>query len=104
MLGIIAIGGKQYNFAKNEAFETEKIEGEIDSIVQLKDILFLQDKDFIFDPLKLSNYAINCRIIKQYRDDKVLIYKKKRRKGYTRKRGHRQYKTILMVENLVNLD
>ena len=54
----------------------------------------------MLDKNELSKYKVNGTIIKQFREDKVIAYKKKRRQGYERKRGHRQYKTLVLIKSI----
>ena len=47
-----------------------------------------------------TGYKVKGTVIKQFRDDKVIAYKKRRRQGYERKRGHRQYKTLVLIKSI----
>ena len=101
MIGIVAFGDKQYKIIPGEACIFEKIDGEEGSKFQLNNLVMLADNDdVILDKDRLNRYKINCEIIKQYREDKVISFKKKRRKDYTNKRGHRQYKTLVLIKNI----
>lgn len=101
MIGIVALGSKQYKIVPGEACIFEKIEGEEGSNIQLKNLVMLSDNDdVILDEERLRRYKVNGEIIKQYREDKVISFKKKRRKDYTNKRGHRQYKTLVLIKSI----
>lgn len=97
---VIKMGDKQHRVVKGEAFECEKIDLPINSEYTIQDIVFIKKGNEILVEDEAKHYKVNCKIIKQFRDDKVIVFKKKRRKGYTRKKGHRQYRTILNVESI----
>lgn len=104
MFGVISFGSKQYKIVPNEGCILEKIEGKEGDNVSLKGLVLLSNNEnVIIDNMVLSGYTVNGTIIKQFRDDKVIAYKKKRRQGYERKRGHRQYKTLVLI-NSIELD
>ena len=101
MFGIIARGDKQYKVVPSEACEFEKIDGAEGDEILLDRLIMLSDKDnVIMEENELSKYSVKGKILKQYRDDKVIVFKKKRRKDYTRKRGHRQYKTLVLIDSI----
>lgn len=106
MFGIIARGDKQYKIIPGEACEFEKIEGKEGDNVILDKLIMLSDKDNVatLEENKLNKYNVNGKILKQYRDNKVIVFKKKRRKDYTRKRGHRQYKTLVLIDSITLKD
>ena len=101
MFGIIALGDKQYKIVPGEACEFEKIEGEAGKELVLDNLIMLSDNDeVILERAALDKYKVKCEIIKQYRENKVISFKKKRRKDYTNKRGHRQYKTLVLIKSI----
>lgn len=101
MFGIIAFGDKQYKIVPNEGCIFEKIEGEEGKDVVLNGLVLLSNNDnVILDKKELSKYKVSGTIIRQFREDKVIAYKKKRRQGYERKRGHRQYKTLVLIKSI----
>lgn len=101
MFGIIAFGDRQYKIVPNEGCIFEKIEGEEGKDVVLNGLVLLSNNDnVVFDKKELSKYKVNGTIIRQFREDKVIAYKKKRRQGYERKRGHRQYKTLVLIKSI----
>jgi large subunit ribosomal protein L21 len=103
MFAVVQFGEKQYKAVVGEAIEIERLDAGIDEKVEIKDILLVvKDNETIIDNNELKKYTVHGKILKEYRDDKVIVFKKKRRKGYVRKRGHRQYKTILLVEDITS--
>jgi large subunit ribosomal protein L21 len=102
MFGIIAVGSKQYKVIPGEACEFEKFDKKEGEDIELKGFVVVDnDGDAVIDAKKLSKYKAVGTILKQYRDDKVMVFKKKRRQGYTRTRGHRQYKTLVLIKEIV---
>ena len=101
MFGIIALGDKQYKVVPGEGCILEKINGNEGDQVELDRLIMIADDDnVILEDSRLNRYKVIGKIIKQYREDKVISFKKKRRKDYTNKRGHRQYKTLVLIKNI----
>ncbi len=98
MYAIIRTGGKQYQVAAGERLRVEKLEGNIGDTVELSDVLAVVDGDDakIGQPV-LEGAKVTARIVEQGKAKKVIVFKKKRRKGYRVKRGHRQMFTSLEI-------
>ena len=99
MFAIVKTGGKQYKVEKNSVIEVEKIEGQTGSKVQLDEVLMIGESSkasFIGTPF-VKGASITAEITGQFRDDKVIVFKKKRRQNYRRKHGHRQNLTELKI-------
>jgi large subunit ribosomal protein L21 len=88
---VIQTGGKQYRVQKNTVLDVELLDAEKDSSVTLTDVLAVSDgsKLTVGTPL-VQGAAVTATVIEQFRGKKVVAFKKKRRKGYKRKVGHRQ--------------
>ncbi len=98
MYAIVSTGGKQYKVAEGDIIDIEKLEAEEGQTVTFGDVLFFNDgKKAVTDPEALSKVTVEGEILKQYRGDKVIVYKFRRRKRYERKRGHRQYLTKVRI-------
>jgi large subunit ribosomal protein L21 len=95
---VIRTGGKQYRVAEGELVKIEKLAGEVGETITLADVLFVggDDEVKIGVPL-LENAKVTGEIVGQGRAKKVIVFKKKRRKSYSRQRGHRQYQTTLKI-------
>jgi len=102
MYAIVRTGGKQYQVACGDMVRVEKLDGEIGQAVDLSEVLLVADGDNvrIGQPL-LADVKVVAKIAHQGRDKKVIIFKKKRRKGYRLRRGHRQSFTALKIEEIV---
>ncbi len=103
MFAVVKTGGKQYKVAKNSIIKVEKIEGTLGSKIELDQILMLGESSkpsFIGTPI-VKGASVTAEIISQFRDDKIIIFKKKRRQHYRRKNGHRQSLTELKILDIV---
>jgi len=102
MYAIIRTGGKQYQVAPGERLRVEKLAGEVGDTVELADVLLVADGSEIKVGRPMVEGAkVTARIIEQDKAKKVLVFKKKRRKGYRLKKGHRQPYTALEVKEIL---
>lgn len=99
MFAIVETGGKQYRVAPNEKIIVEKIEGEAGSKITLNKVLLVtSDKgEVTFGSPTVSNAEVQAEIVKTFKNDKVLIFKKRRRQNSRRKQGHRQQQTQIKI-------
>jgi len=99
MFAVIKTGGKQYKVSKDDIISVEKLLGKPGDQIEIRDVLMLgEDGETpkIGSPL-VENASITAEIIEQGRGAKIIVFKKKRRHNYRRKRGHRQDLTIIKV-------
>ncbi|MBI1911799.1 MAG: 50S ribosomal protein L21 [Deltaproteobacteria bacterium] len=101
MYAVIKTGGKQYRVSQGDVVNVEKLAGEVGTSVELSDVLAVGEGD----TLKVGTPVVDgakvvAEIIEHGKDKKVLIFKKKRRKGYTKKQGHRQLFTSLKITEI----
>ena len=94
MFAVIKTGGKQYKVAPNDIITVEKVEGEAGSKVTLDSVLMVGDK--VGSPT-VPGASVTAEVLEQTKADKVLVFKKKRRKNYRRKNGHRQQVSVLKI-------
>ena len=94
MFAVVRTGGKQYRVAAGDKIVVEKLAGEAGDTVELGDVLLAGEGAELrsTDGLKVS-----AEIIAQAKADKVIVFKKRRRHNYRRKKGHRQQHTILRI-------
>ncbi|HEY2446180.1 MAG TPA: 50S ribosomal protein L21 [Rhizomicrobium sp.] len=97
MYAVIRSGGKQYRVAKDEILTVEKLEGEVGSSVKLGEVLMLGGKHPKTGTPLLAGAVVDAEIVEHGRGEKVIAFKKKRRKNTHRKRGHRQPFTTLKI-------
>ena len=98
MYAVTKTGGKQYKVASGDVVKLEKIAGEEGKEVVFNEVLALDD--VIGTPL-VSGASVKATVLKQARDAKVIVFKKKRRQNYRRKNGHRQNITIVKITDII---
>ena len=98
---VIRTGGKQYRVAPGDLVRIERLEGDVGSAVEFAEVLLASADDAvrIGTPL-VSGARVRGTIVAQGRDKKILVFKKKRRKNYRRRRGHRQSITTVRVTEI----
>ena len=102
MIAIVEIYGKQYKVAKGDkVLVNSKIDVAEGTTIKFDGVKAISDKDkSIFEAKDLAKYNVSAKVLEHSRDAKVTIIKKKRRKGYQRKRGHRQDLTLLQIQSI----
>ena len=91
MYAIIRTGNKQYRVKEGDIIDIEKLPGESASVVQFEEVLLLSTGDSIKigEPV-LQGVSVKGEIVEQMRDDKLFVFKYKKRKNCRRRKGHRQ--------------
>lgn len=97
MYAVIKTGGKQYRVASGDVVKVEKLAGEEGNEVVFNEVLAMGDT--IGNPL-VDGASVKATILKQARDAKVIVFKKKRRQNYRRKNGHRQSITLVKITDV----
>lgn len=101
MYAVLKCGGKQLKVSKGDTVLVERLAGEKGEKVTLDNVLLIADGDkFTVGTPVVAGATVTASVVEQIRDKKVIIFKKKRRQGYERKKGHRQYLTVLKVEEI----
>ena len=102
MYAVVRTGGKQYKVAKNDVISVEKLSGEAGSTIEFNEVLMIGEgaDAAVGDPL-VAGAKVVALVLEQTRADKILVFKKKRRKKYRRTQGHRQDITVLRVTDLL---
>ncbi len=101
MYAVILTGGKQYRVKEGELVSVEKLEIEVGRKVAFDRILLIEDdsKIMIGAP-EIDGAVVTAEVIENYKDEKVLVFKKKRRKQYRRTNGHRQQLTKVRIDKV----
>ena len=101
MIAVFKTGGKQYCVTKGQILKIEKIEGKKGDNFTFNKILAVGDKSIntIGTPL-IKGASIKATILDQIRGEKIIVFKKRRRKNYQFTHGHRQYLTVLRIESI----
>lgn len=98
MFAIVETGGKQYRVALNDKLIVEKIDGEVGSKVSLDKVLLVNnDGNLNLGTPFIAGAKVEAEILKFFKNDKVIVFKKRRRQNSRRKRGHRQHQTLLKI-------
>ncbi len=97
MYAVIKTGGKQYKVTSGDVVKIEKIAGDEGSEVTFNEVLACGET--IGTPL-VAGASVKATILKQARDAKVIVFKKKRRQNYRRKNGHRQSITLVKITDV----
>ncbi len=103
MYAIIQTGGKQYRVAPGDVLRVERLPGERGDEVKLDQVLLVTDdlgSVRVGAPL-VENASVKGQIVRQGKAKKVLVFKKKRRKGYKRTQGHRQLFTAVQIQEII---
>jgi len=98
---VIGTGGKQYRVKAGDTLKVELLEGEAGGTVTLDSVLALSDgTDLKVGTPFVKGAKVVAEIVERTKGPKVVAFKKKRRKGYSRKVGHRQPLTVLRVTSI----
>ena len=101
MKAIVEIGGKQLKVEKGQTFLVNRLEKESGKKISFEKVFLIEDKGktTVGTPL-VDKVSVSASIIDHLKGDKVIVFKKKRRKGYKVKNGHRQYLTKIKIDNI----
>lgn len=101
MYAIVDIAGKQFKVEKNQKLYVHRLAGEEGSSVSFENVMLLDNagKVSVGTP-SVKGAAVQAKVLQHLKGDKVIVFKKKRRKGYKVRNGHRQYLTQIQIENI----
>ena len=101
MYAIVNIAGKQFKVAKDQYIYAPKLEGEAGSAVKFEDVLLTDDGSKVnIGAPTVNGITVSGKILEHVKGNKVIVFKKKRRKGYQVKNGHRQQFTKVQIESI----
>ena len=101
MYAVVETGGKQYLVSEGDFFKVEKLAGEVGDTVTFEDVLLInKDGDLRIGAPTVEGSKVTGTIVEQGREKKIIVFKMKRRQGYRRKQGHRQYYTGIKVASI----
>lgn len=98
MFAIVEIAGQQFKIEKDQKIFVHRLEGEEGAKVKFDNILLMEDNGKIESAVK--NKAVEATILSHVKGDKVIVFKKKRRKGYQKSNGHRQQFTQIQINSI----
>ena len=102
MHAVIKTGGKQYRVAEGDVIRVERLDGEVGGTLAFDQVLMVSgggDEPRIGTPL-VQGASVTAEVLDQTRGPKIIVFKKKRRKNYRRKKGHRQDLTVLRIREI----
>lgn len=100
MYSIVEIAGQQFKVSKGQELLVNRLAGNSGDKVEFSNILLSDNNGNIEIGAPYINGKVTATIIEHLKDDKVIIFKKKRRKGYRVKNGHRQALTKIVIDNI----
>jgi large subunit ribosomal protein L21 len=101
MFAVIKTGGKQYKVAPGDIIRVEKLAGDVGRPVALDQVLMIGDgKGIAVGTPVIEGASVSAEVLGQTRGEKIIVFKKKRRKGYRRTQGHRQDLTVLRITDI----
>ncbi len=101
MYAIVEIAGQQFKVAKDQKVFVHRLDAEEGSKLNFDNVLLLDDnKNVTIGAPAINGASVEAKVLKHLKGDKVIVFKKKRRKGYRKKNGHRQYLTEILIEGI----
>lgn len=101
MYAVLKTGGKQYRVAAEEVIKVEKLDGEAGDKITLDEVLMVGEGDDVkVGAPFVKGATVEAEILEQARAKKIIVFKKRRRQNYRRKKGHRQHLTVLRIKTI----
>lgn len=104
MFAIVEIAGLQYKVGQDQKLFVNRLKGEIGSKVSFDKVLLTVNGATTIGAPAVSGITVDAEIINHLKADKVIVFKKKRRKGYEKKNGHRQSLTQIQITGITGFD
>jgi large subunit ribosomal protein L21 len=101
MFAIVEIAGQQFKVQKDQQIFVNRLDAAIDSKVDFDKVLLIDNggKINVGAPV-ISGAKVSAKVVEHLKGDRVLVFKKKRRKGYQKLNGHRSYLTKIQIESI----
>jgi large subunit ribosomal protein L21 len=100
MYAIVEIAGQQFKVAKDQKVFVHRLQEDEGANVTFDKVLLLDDGNVTIGAPAIKGAAVTAKVLSHLKGDKVIVFKKKRRKGYRVKNGHRQYLTQILIEGI----
>lgn len=100
MYAVIKTGGKQYRVAKNAVIKVEHLAGEVGDSITFPEVLMVGGDSPVVGTPTVAGASVTGTVLEQAKGDKVIIFKKRRRKNYRRRTGHRQLLTVVRIADI----
>lgn len=101
MYAIVDITGQQFKVSEGQHIFVHRLEAEEGSNVSFDKVLMIDDNDKVsVGTPTVDGASIEAKVLEHLKGDKVIVFKKKRRKGYQKSNGHRQYLSKILIESI----
>ena len=101
MYAIVDIAGKQFKVQKDQKLYVHRLQAEEGKNVEFDQVLLVDDEGKVkVGTPSLKGASVKAKVLQHLKGDKVIVFKKKRRKGYKVKNGHRQFLTQIQIETI----
>ena len=100
MYAIVNIAGQQFKVAKDQQIFVHRLQGEEGASIEFDNVLLAENEGKFKLGSDLKSAKVSAKIVSHLKGDKVIIFKKKRRKGYKKKNGHRQQFTKIEITGI----
>ena len=101
MFAIVEIAGQQFKVAKDQKVFVHRLDAKAGDKVSFDQVFMMADGDKVtVGAPAVANASVEAKVVRHLKDDKVIVFKKKRRKGYRVKNGHRQSLTEIVIESV----
>ncbi|MBE6464556.1 MAG: 50S ribosomal protein L21 [Eggerthellaceae bacterium] len=100
MYAIVKTGGKQYKVAEGDKLNIEKLDAHVGETVALEAICIVDGDKVEADPAKAAKVEVIAEVLEQFKGEKAIVFKFKKRKNYKRKKGHRQLLTRVEIKSI----
>ncbi len=101
MYAIVEIAGQQFKVEKGQQIFTHRLEGDVDAALVFDKVLLVDNEGTLSIGVPtVSGATVTAKVLEHLKGEKVIVFKKKRRKGYRKKNGHRQYLTKIEIESI----
>ena len=101
MYAVVDIAGQQFKVEENTKYYVPRLDAELESDVSFDSVLLLSDdKETKIGTPTVDGAKVSAKVLEHLKDEKVIVFKKKRRKSYKVKRGHRQHLTRIEITKI----
>lgn len=100
MYAVIRSGNQQFRVNEGDTIQVHRLDAEVGAVLTVSDVLLLGGAEVVVGAPIVAGASVTVEVTAQAKGPKIIIFKTKRRKGYRRKRGHRQDYTALRITGI----
>jgi large subunit ribosomal protein L21 len=101
MYAVIKTGGKQYRVATNDVISVERLEGEPGGTIEFDEVLLVGGDNPQVGAPTVAGAKVMATVLEQGKGPKIIVFKKRRRKNFRRRTGHRQLQTVVRIADIM---